>query len=113
MAKEREADHDRDDEPEDDDDVFVFRVRILYQEARWPATVWSAFAAVLSVCLTTIIIAALLSWAPSENVEAMSSFFHERKPTSTEQAPKLPTASPRVTFDKDRRVKPQNQRNTP
>lgn len=70
----------------DDDEVFTFRLRLLYQSASWPATVWSAFASILSVCVAAVLIALILAWAPAENVEAMGTLF--RKPGATSAPPK-------------------------
>jgi hypothetical protein len=80
--------HEDEAEPFDelDDEVFTFRLRLIYQSASWPATVWSAFACILSVCLAAVAIAGILSWAPAENVTAMGNLF--RKPGDGTAPPK-------------------------
>jgi hypothetical protein len=82
------APHEDEAEPFDelDDEVFTFRIRLIYQSASWPATVWSAFACILAVCLAAVTIAGILSWAPAENVTAMGNLF--RKPGDGSGQPK-------------------------
>jgi hypothetical protein len=80
--------HEDEGEPFDelDDEVFTFRIRLIYQSASWPATVWSAFGCILAVCLAAVTIAGILSWAPAENVAAMGNLF--RKPGDGTAPPK-------------------------
>ena len=69
----------------EDDDLFVFRINIANQHASWPATKWSAFAAILAVCLAAVAIMGLWFYAPTANVEAMGNMFFD-KPAAAQAA---------------------------
>lgn len=91
MTAEHDHGHDHDDELEDED-LFVFRINIANQRASWPATKWSAFGAILAVCLSAVAIAGLWFYAPTENVAAMGNMF-AAKPVAvqTDMAARLKT----------------------
>jgi hypothetical protein len=68
------------------EDLFVFRINIANQHASWPASKWSAFAAILAVCLAAVTIAGLWAWAPAANVEAMMGTMFSDKPAAAQAA---------------------------
>lgn len=62
----------------EDEELFIFRINIANQHASWPATKWSAFACILSVCLAAVAIAGLWFYAPTANVEVMGNMFSDK-----------------------------------
>ena len=70
--------HDSDPEDLEEEELFVFKINIANQHASWPATKWSAFACILSVCLAAVAIAGLWFYAPTANVEVMGNMFSDK-----------------------------------